>query len=72
MRTLGQYHKRGDLQKLRTYADDTIPGGYYEEIMQILNNDFKDYGKVPHMPESPQSIKGIADLWKGKDSNANG
>lgn len=71
---LGQYYKRGDLQKLRIYADDTVHGGYYEEIVKILNNDFGSFSKSPIIPESPKSTSTINELcgpWKCKDVNAN-
>lgn len=74
VRILGQYYKRGDLQKLRIYADDTVYGGCYDEIIQILNNDFGGFVKSPTIPESPKSassINHLFDSWKCKDVNAN-
>lgn len=74
MRILGQYYKRGDLQKLRIYADDTRHGGYYDEIVKILNNELSSFAKSPIVPESPKSASSINDLcdsWKRKDVNAN-
>lgn len=74
VRMLGQYYKRGDLQKLRIYADDTVHGGYYDEIIEILNNNIGGYIKSPVVPESPKSVNSMNDLcnlWKCKDVNAN-
>lgn len=74
VRILGQYYKKGDLQKLRIYADDTVHGGYYDEIVKILNSDFSSFSKSPIIPESPKSvnsINGLCGSWKCKDINAN-
>lgn len=74
MRLLGQYYKRGDLQKLRIYADDAVHGGYYDEIIEILNNNMSGFRKSPSIPESSKSansINDLCDVWKSKDVNAN-
>lgn len=74
MRILGQYYRRGDLQKLRIFADDTVHGGCYDEIIAILNDDLGSLVKSPSIPASPHSVNSLNDLcnsWKCKDVNAN-
>lgn len=73
MRILSQYYKRGDLKKLRIYADDTVDGGYYNKIIEILNEDLGKFIESPTIEnvKSPTTINDIRNPTKCKDLNAN-